>query len=245
MIFDKKIPKRIIDVHCHIIPGVDDGSDSMEETLKMLRIAANEGITDIICTPHFKSGHHNTTEEHIGKYIEQIASMEKENNISINLFPGEEVYYFSEISEAMEQGKVVTMPDGDHILIEFSPIENYRYIRNAIDDIISNGLIPVIAHIERYESVSSDLNNAFDLKKMGAEIQVNASGVTGKVGKGMKKVIHSLLKEQLVDYIGTDAHSENERSPRIRECARIICRKYGNDYAERVLSGNAAERLLV
>lgn len=245
MIFEKKIPKRIIDVHCHIIPGVDDGSDSMEETLAMLRIAADEGITDMICTPHFKSGHHNTTREHIGRYIEQIAGMEKENGISINLFPGEEVYYFSEISEALEQGKVVTMPDGDHILVEFSPIESYRYIRNAIDDIISNGLTPIIAHIERYEGVSSNLKNAFDLKNMGAEIQINASGVTGKVGNGMKKVIHSLLKEQLVDYIGTDAHSDRERSPQILECARTICRKYGNDYAEAVLSGNAAQRLII
>lgn len=244
MIFETKVPERIVDVHCHILPGVDDGSRSMEETINMLRLAQTEGITDMICTPHYKEGHHTISPEQVSDYISQINEKEKENGIAVRLFPGEEIYYFSGIDDAFDNHEITPMPDGEHILVEFPPLENYRYIRNAIDDILSSGLTPVIAHIERYDCIVSDIKNAYDLRNMGAEIQVNASGVTGKVGSKIKKAIWKLLKEKLVDYIGTDAHRQEGRFPEIKECTQLLCRKCDFGYASEILFQNAVSRLL-
>ena len=105
------------------------------------------------------------------------------------------------------------------------------------------GYTPVIAHIERYMCVLEDWKLALELKNMGAVIQVNAGSVIGDSGSKVKKFIKRLLKEEIVDVIGTDAHSNGRRSPRIQECAKYICRKFDEDYAKALLRDNA-ERIL-
>ena len=201
----KKKAECIVDVHCHIMPGIDDGSRSMEETLKMLEIAQSEGITHMIATPHFKSGHHNASPEKVNGLIDDVQTAADVHGIDIELFQGNEILYHDELCEEVDEGKISRMNDTDYVLVE----------------------------------------NVREIKRMGVEIQVNASSIMGGIGKDVKKFLHKLLKEQIVDYIGTDAHRcEGSRTPQMAECADYLYKKYDEQYVDEILYLNAMDRLL-
>ena len=152
---------------------------------------------------------------------------------------GREIYYTSDIPDELEAGKHLTMGNSKYVLVEYQPTVDYNYLRTSISNIIQMGYIPLIAHIERYMCIVKEIDRAYELSNMGAFIQVNASSVIGESGKDIKKFIKKLMKDEMVDVIGTDAHSNGGRAPRIRECAEYICKKFGYDYAKRVLHDNA------
>lgn len=241
----KKKAECIVDVHCHIMPGIDDGSRSMEETLKMLEIAQSEGITHMIATPHFKSGHHNASPEKVNGLIDDVQTAADVHGIDIELFQGNEILYHDELCEEVDEGKISRMNDTDYVLVEFMPSDQYQYIRNSLDEVISEGYQPIIAHVERYSCMVNDIENVREIKRMGVEIQVNASSIMGGIGKDVKKFLHKLLKEQIVDYIGTDAHRcEGSRTPQMAECADYLYKKYDEQYVDEILYLNAMDRLL-
>ena len=152
MIFSRKTKQAeyIVDVHCHILPGIDDGSRSMEETLKMLRIAADEGITHVIATPHYKLEHNNATPGQVDELIDAVQAEASKNNIPIVIYQGNEVLFFNEFDEYLENKSFCRMNYGDYILTEFLPTDRFSYIRNAVDDVLSTGCVPIVAHVEFY-----------------------------------------------------------------------------------------------
>ena len=241
----KKSAKYIVDVHCHIMPRIADGSRNMPETIKMLKIAESEGITHMIATPHFKSGHHNATPQKISELINAVNDAASTLRINMNLYQGNEILYFEDMCSYIDSGKISRMNGTNHILVEFMPSDPYQYIRNSIDEIIGEGYYPIIAHIERYACMVADIDNIREIKHMGAQIQVNASSITGSIGKDIKKFVHRLLKEELVDYVGTDAHRcEHSRIPKMKECTQLLYKKYDEAYVDSILYGNAFDRLL-
>lgn len=232
------------DVHCHILPQVDDGSQSMEETMEMLRIAEANGITSMIVTPHYKRGRVGTPRDKIGKLLQQIQERAEEEGIAIQFYPGTEVYYNSSLEEKLESGWLSRMNDTDYVLVEFSPMDSYPYIRNAIDDIFSLGYRPIIAHVERYGCMLGKTDNVRMLHEMGCLIQVNAGSVAGNYGFRVKHFIRNLLKEHLVEFVGTDAHNAAGRPPEMAKCAELIYKKCEKEYADALLFGNADKYLL-
>ncbi len=235
---------KYIDIHSHILPYMDDGARDEEMSLAMLRIAESEGITDIIVTPHYRQGHYKGERKDIEKALAKMREQMKKENIHINLYPGNEIYYRSELEEKFDSGALSTMNDTEYVLVEFSPMEDFMYIRSAVEDLLSIGYTPIIAHIERIQCVEKNLEHAQTLKRMGCELQVNAASALGEVGFWCKRFVHKLLKEQLVDYIGTDAHNVVNRPPKIKKCAEMLYRKYDREYVEDILHQNAVKRLL-
>lgn len=231
--------ERVVDIHCHILPALDDGSQSMRETIEMLRIAADSGITDIVATPHFKAGRHNASPNTIRRRIQEVQQMAGQCGIDISLYPGNEIFYFSDIEEAIEEKRICTMNDSEYVLIEFLPSESFRTIRNAMDHVMGLGYLPILAHVERYGCILEDWKNAEYIRSMGVEIQVNASSVTGKLGLKVRKFVCQLLDRELVDYIGTDAHSSKSRTPDVQKCCRELCKRYDSSYVDKILRGNA------
>ena len=241
----KKSAKYIVDVHCHIMPRIDDGSRNMTETIKMLKIAESEGITHMIATPHFKSGHHNATPQKISELINAVNDAASTLRINMNLYQGNEILYFEDMCSYIDSGKISRMNGTNHILVEFMPSDPYQYIRNSLDEIMSEGYQPIIAHVERYGCMVDDIENVREIKNMGVEIQVNASSILGDIGKDIKKFLQKLLSEQIVDYVGTDSHRcEGSRTPKIQECADMLYKKYNEQYVDDILYGNAMDRLL-
>ena len=175
---------RIVDIHCHILPGLDDGSESLEESVEMLRIAEKAGITDIIATPHFKAGRHNPGPDTICRKIRELQQEAEKRGVSVNLYPGSEVLFFSELEEALQSQRICTLNHSPYVLIEFSPADSYQSIRNALDQVLGMELFPIVAHAERYGCVLDDWKNAEAFRDMGAQIQINASSIAGRTAQG-------------------------------------------------------------
>lgn len=231
------------DIHSHILPHMDDGAENMAESMEMLRIAAGEGISWIIATPHYKSGRFRADGGAVREKLAQLQEAADAEGLNIKLYPGTEIYYRSELEEKLDRKYLCTMNDTDYILVEFSPFEDYIYIRNAINAVFGMGYRPILAHVERYQSMLQDIHRVEDIKSIGCSIQVNAGSIAGDYGFKAKHFTHKLLKRKLVDYIGTDAHNTGKRSPDMRRCADILYKKCDRMYAEEILFGNARRYL--
>lgn len=234
----KTINNGYIDIHTHILSEVDDGSKSMMVSMEMLDIAYLEGIRGIVATPHYHPVKCMMDYEAIFEKFKEFQDSAKSRYPDMKIYLGREIYYTSDVLELIEQGARLTYEDTEYILVEYSPRADYNYIRTSINSILQAGLIPVIAHIERYECMVEDLENVEEVREMGAIIQVNASSILGGSGKTIKKFTKKLLKNQLVDIVATDAHSAGTRAPRINECATYLHKKYGQEYTEELLIYN-------
>lgn len=234
----------MIDIHCHVLPGLDDGAPDMDTALEMLRIAEQEGIKEIIATPHYKEGRGCANPEQMKAVLQQVRVRAAEKGISTKLYPGNEIYYCSSLTDKLEKQRICSMNDTALVLIEFSPYETFFNIRNAMEDILGFGCIPILAHAERYQCMVQNTEHVRELWKIGCRIQVNAGTVTGHYGLRAKHFVHRLIKEKLVDFIGTDAHGIRERKPEMQKCAKVLYRKYESNYVDAILFGNAENDLI-
>lgn len=233
---DKMI--EFIDIHSHILPGIDDGAENIEMSLNMLKIAAENGIGRIILTPHNKPGRHNAGREHIHMLTERLRQLCTEQEIKISLHYGNELYYRSELPEQIKEGKAMTLSDSSYVLVEFNPMDDYSYIRNGIYQLLSEGFKVILAHAERYNSLLGRFDRIEELSGMGCYIQMNAGSVMGDYGYTAKKFTRGLLKRELAHFIATDSHNDKKRGPFIKDCARYLERKYGEDYMVMLLHDN-------
>ena len=144
-----------IDMHSHILPGLDDGSKNMDMTLAMLRVAEEEGIRIIYTTPHCMPGKGHPTLAKVEEKIRLVQEMAAAEGIQITLKKGTEYYYIEEMSEWMEEGKIITLGASNCVLVEFEPYAEEKYIHNAVREILGFGYQPVIAHVERYRNLMS------------------------------------------------------------------------------------------
>uniref|UniRef100_UPI004055F1E7 CpsB/CapC family capsule biosynthesis tyrosine phosphatase n=1 Tax=Acetatifactor sp. TaxID=1872090 RepID=UPI004055F1E7 len=233
-----------IDIHSHILPCMDDGAKNRNDTLEMLQTAYQEGISHIIATPHYKSGRFPANAMKLQETLSEVQQLAREHGIPVSLYAGNEIYYHSEIEELFDKKDLCTLNNSQYVLIEFSPFERYIYIRNAIEDVLGMGYIPILAHVERYECMCKNIKNVEELKSIGCEIQVNAGSVTGDNGWKIKKMVQKLLKRELIDYIGTDAHNTMSRKPAMKKCAAYLYKKCEETYADAILFGNANKNLI-
>ncbi len=235
---------KYTDMHSHILPGMDDGSKSMEMTLAMLRIARQEGIGTIYATPHCMPGKGHPTQEKVEQRISQVQEAARDEGISIELRKGTEYYYREEMLEWLEEGSIITLGGSQCVLVEFEPIAEATYIRNAIREILGFNYRPVIAHVERYASLmKNNFSTLKEMREMGALVQINCSSVTDAGSLRAKQLMKKLLKQQMADFVSTDSHRDHGRAPYMEKCADILRRKYGENYAEALTGGNAGNYL--
>lgn len=239
MFFSGKKSGEMVDMHCHILPEVDDGSRSMEQTMEMLRTAQEEGVMAMIVTPHYREGRHNASPATVMERILRVREEAEKRNIFIPLYPGNEIFYFAGMPECLEHGEVLSLNHTDRVLVEFSPTDDYIHIRNALDEIRGAGYVPVLAHVERYECMVRDWKRVKELGQMDAEIQINAASACGRMGRWIQKFTFDILGERLVDYVGTDAHDNRNRTPEFRKCYRTLAKRFGESYVDEIFLENA------
>ena len=230
--------KNFIDIHSHILPGVDDGSDSFETSMRMLRCAVDDGISGIILTPHNKPGHRQRHFSEMMSRVEGLRKMMSEGSINIDLYMGSELYYRNGLLEELENDMAGTMAGSRYVLVEFNPLEDYDYIRNGIYALLTGGYYPILAHAERYRNVCAGKSGIDDLIEMGCYIQVNAGSVMGKAGQKAKHFVRTMLKRRQVHFVATDAHDMEKRAPRLSDCAYFIQKKYGGNYSQQLFNEN-------
>lgn len=233
--------KGYIDIHNHILPQLDDGSKSMEQTLEMLRIAYMDGIRTIIATPHYREGYYTNS---VSVLEEQIAKVTKAMNSIVpdmEILLGTEIYYSHETVRLLKEKEIPTMAGSRYVLVEFSISSDFQYIKNGLQELLFEGYIPILAHAERYIYIRNDLNNIRELIETGIYFQINAMSIIGEMGRDCKKAARVLLKYNGVHFIATDSHSEFTRAPRIKKAIDYITKKYGDSYAEELLYKNPSK----
>ncbi len=234
----ENIMENSIDIHSHILPGVDDGSDSPETSFRMLQIAAQDQISHIILTPHNKPAHHNVPPHRIMERMQELQEKLDGGGINIVLHAGNELYYRGSLGEELDRREAMTLAGSHYVLVEFSPSAEYDYIRNGIYSLQMGGYRPILAHVERYRNVCAKLDRVDGLAEMGCYIQVNAGSIIGRYGLAARKLAGKLLKRGLVHFVATDAHDTDKRPPRIADCAAYIAGRYGEKYAGELLRDN-------
>lgn len=231
--------KDYYDIHCHILPGIDDGAEDKKEMIRMLQLAYKEGIRTIIATPHFHP-RRGEADAYIVENIWRRACAEIQKVYpDMRIYTGNEIYYRQDAVQRLKNGELLTLAGSDYVLVEFSlssaePDE----IMDAVKELQMAGYLPVIAHIERYDRVLGDVLAVEELVEAGAYIQVNTSSITGEQGGKRKRFVKKLLKQECVHFVGTDAHDSHRRTPSIKKCAAYIRKKFGDETADMILYEN-------
>lgn len=226
------------DVHCHILPGIDDGAKNLEQAKEMFETAYEEGIGTIIVTPHNYVSHRSASPDIIRELIEKLESHLKEWEIPILLRAGNEIFYRSGVTDLLDRKKILTLADSHYVLVEFDTYVEFSYLRDGLGELARYGYLPVIAHAERYDCLFAKKERIRELKNSGIYFQVNAASFFEKWGSEYKKRAKVLLKEGVIDLIGTDAHSNRSRAPKIAQCADYLVKKLGKERAEKILFQN-------
>ncbi len=232
-----------VDMHCHILPGVDDGAQSVDEMRAMLKIAYQDGTRMIIATPHCHPGRGRSTPQTLIRKMRLLreAAYALDENFRVRL--GTEIYYDSDTVEGLRSGQILTMDQTTYILVEFSPSHSFSYIRRGLQELQAAGYDVILAHVERYPDVIADLDHAVEFNEMGIFLQVNAGSITGEAGRSRRKACRELMDEDLIFCVGSDAHGTKERAPKLKKAADTVKKRYGEAYCDMLFSDNIREIL--
>ena len=221
----------MIDIHTHILPAVDDGSESIENSIKMLNDLKESGVTDVILTPHYR-GKYLCNKEALKIQFEKIKALAKD--IPVNLYLGQEIYVEKDTFNLLSSGELLTLNNTKYVLLEFHHV-NPSDIVEAVYVAKMRGFIPIVAHVERYEYLQFD--DVFEIKNLGGLIQINASSLVNKKNKDYYKRVKKLLKNNLVDFVASDCH--DFRPIRIGEARKLLTKKFGEELASKLFDTNA------
>lgn len=231
---------KMTDVHCHILPGVDDGAKDAMETRSMLEMAWNEGIRTIFATSHYDSEMGTGIWKKRKEALEQTRQMAAEISPELKIASGAEIFFSEKAVEELEKGRIWTMNQSRYVLVEFFPGEEFFYIQRGLQTLQYKGFWPILAHVERYEELM-EKERVRELAFMGVFLQANASSVIGRNGRRVKKHLRCLLQERLIHFVGTDAHGSRHRRPLMAECAAYIEKKTDREYCRKICRENAGK----
>lgn len=223
----------MIDIHNHLLFGVDDGPSGMEESILMLKEAKKQGITDIVLTPHYRRGMFRFDNDLIEEHYQKLIPYAKE--IGIRLHLGTEYHVNSDITEYLESKRCYTLAESEYVLTEYGYDVEYSYITQRTRELLRNGYVPVIAHVERYACLIHNPELIFELGKFGALIQVNAGAIVGEEGFSTKQYCKKLLKNGWIDIVASDSHGVKKRACHMRRCYEYISKKYGEKMATHLM----------
>lgn len=207
----------MIDIHSHIIPGIDDGSKNMEMTLEMLKNAEREGTREIVATPHYLLEYGEAKIEEVKVLVKELNSIITKEGINIKVYSGQEVYFTENILKDYLDGNIGTLNDSRYMLIEFNMNRFEENIFDIIYELQVRGITPIIAHPERYRSI---IKNPVEINRFideGYLFQLDSGSLTGVFGKEVKKTAEVLLANGIYNFIGSDAHNIKNRNTGISE----------------------------
>lgn len=225
----------MIDIHCHILPKVDDGAKTLEDALEMARTAHKDGIKTIINTSHFHTASNYVISKELKAQLEQFNEILKENNIDISVLIGNELYYNADLIYELDKEEFFTLNESRYVLIEFGNNTSFEDIEEAIFELKLRNLIPILAHIERNVDMQH-INEVHKFINQGALIQINSSFLN--LDKKDRELIDIMLTHEMVHFIATDAHSPRRRPPKLRESYNYVTSLIGKEKADNIFINN-------
>ncbi|MBY0124235.1 tyrosine-protein phosphatase [Bacillus sp. S/N-304-OC-R1] len=223
----------MIDIHCHILPGIDDGARDLIESIGMARHAASKGITTIFATPHHKNGWHDNKANRILAKVNMLNSKLKQKKIPVKILPGQEPRIYGELLDDYKSGKILTLNNKHkYLLIELPNSHVPAYSEKLLFNIQLEGITPIIVHPERNIQIRKNPDILHQLVRNGAATQITASSLTGQNGKQLKKFSIQLIKHNLTHFIASDSHRLSRNSFNIIEAYDVLYEEFGKDYVE-------------
>lgn len=229
--------REIIDLHCHILPGLDDGIQEIEESLQACRIAVRDGITGIVATPHYKEGFFESTPDTIRASISHLKQKLKDEDLNLQIYPGAEVHLSDNIPEKVMNGSVLSINDTKRYILLELPYQQYPVdFERFVFSLKLSGMTPVLAHPERVAFFKDDIGRIEEAVRLGALTQITSSSVTGVFGEEAKNICIDLATKGLVHIIASDSHDASHRPPCLMDACTVIAEIVGEEEALRMIS---------
>ena len=234
----------MIDIHSHIIYGVDDGPKTLDESLKLIQEAYNQGVRTIVATSHRRTGMFETREEMILKHLAEVKEAATKIADDLTLLYGGELFFTPDILEKLEKNIVPTMNGTRFALIEFSSVTPWKEIHDALNKVLLLGITPIVAHIERYKALEFNKERVQEIINMGCYTQVNASHLTkpkffGDKLKIYKKRARYFMEEDLIHVVSSDMHNLTNRRPHMKEAYAQVAKQTSPHKARELFYENA------
>lgn len=225
----------MIDIHHHLLFGLDDGSKDIETSIAMVEVAADDGITHIVCTPHANSRYRFDPAVNQQK-LEQL----KESiDCQIELGLGCDFHLsFENIDDALKNPQKYTINQKNYLLVEFADLSIPQQITQVFHQFLIAGIQPIITHPERNPTIQRTPERLDEWVNMGCLVQVTASSLTGRFGRLAKSFSENLIEQNKIHFLATDAHNLDSRPPRMKEVFEQVSKQYGTATAERLCINN-------
>lgn len=227
----------MIDIHCHILPGLDDGAADRDEALNMCRLAVEDGIKTIVATPHQLDGLYDVTVPQINEAVTDLRQLLRQHNIPLEILPGGEVCVNPQLPDFFKEKQIMAIAgDTPYLLLEMPHEVIPRGLKDFLFNLQLQGIKPIISHPERNFEVQNDLTIMSEVVAMGNVLQVTSGSFTGVFGEKAEECVFKLLERKLVHVVASDAHSSERRLPVLSKARKIIADELGDDEAEEFFS---------
>lgn len=235
----------MIDIHCHIIPGVDDGSSDFAESIRMGEVAEACGVTDIIVTPHcnIPDSYSNYYGRGYEAHFDSLVSLFAENGVGVRLHRGMEVFGTDDVGELFDSGGVITLAGSGYMLVEFDFGDDMWRVRDVLYSLLDRNITPIIAHPERYYPVQDDMQFALDWIDMGCKLQLNRTSLLRSRSDPAARTSHSLLRLGAAHFVATDSHGVFTRTTELLDAYNYIAERYSEEWA-RILTEENPRRVI-
>ncbi|WP_137790970.1 CpsB/CapC family capsule biosynthesis tyrosine phosphatase [Bacillus sp. E(2018)] len=218
----------MIDIHSHILPGIDDGAATLDDALRMAEAAVKEGITHLYATPHHRNGRFENEKQPILHHVNIFNEELTRRDISLQILPGQEIRLYKELIEDLERGDIIPLnQQSKHLLIEFPSSNVPAYAAETIYELIIRNYTPIIVHPERNSEIMENPDLLYDLIIEGALTQITANSVVGNFGKKIMNFSHDLIKANMTHFVASDAHNVSSRGFHLNEAFETIQKQHG------------------
>ncbi len=233
----------MIDFHSHIVYDVDDGSETIEQSIEILKKAEKAGFTKVILTPHYMEDYYEFPASEIEEKIQLLRQKCQEEQINIELYQANEIYITNHMIDFIENNEATTINNSRYVLFELPMNEEPPNLLEVIYQLVENHKVPIIAHPERYAYIQKAPNRLLELIEHGVLFQTNYGSIIGQYGKEIQKTAKLLIEHNFIHFLGSDVHHEGyiyEKMPEIREQLRKII---DNEKIEELTTENAEKVL--
>lgn len=220
----------MIDIHSHILPGVDDGAKTEADSIAMAKAAIDEGIDTIIATPHHRNGQFENDRQMILTNVSILNDLFAKEDIPLTVLPGQEVRINGDMIEDIHNGELLALNDTKYLFVEFPSDHVPRYAKQMLFDIQVAGYTPIIVHPERNRELLEHPSKLYEFVRKGALTQVTAGSVVGKFGKSIQKFSNQLIEANQTHFIASDAHNTTTRGFVMNDAFQDVKNKHGHDY---------------
>lgn len=224
----------LVDIHCHILPGIDDGASSLEDALAMAAMASADGIQITIATPHVDHFYLPRPRQELLDRIRDLGQAMRERSIPLQVLPGADVHIADSLPKRVGRGEILTLADtGRYILLE-QPHDVYVPMGRLVQELQAVGVRPILSHPERNGAIQSDPEVLWELVGRGCLLQVTAGSLLGEFGPASQRSALVMLDHGLVHFVATDAHSPRHRPPLLSDAWQWLSDHAGPQAASRL-----------